>query len=93
MCKESLAVHVLQHQEMAGIAHEIERVLQSPTEMRILQPDQAVRLFYEFYAKTMARRWLVGSGSESWECTGLDKNHGPRERLFEQIIEESDESS
>ncbi len=51
--------HVLQHQEMAGMAQEIERVLQSPTEVRVSRSDEAVRLFYEFYAKTMVGgKWL-----------------------------------
>lgn len=51
--------HVLQHQEMAGMAQEIEEVLQSPTEVRISQSDQAVRLFYEFYTRTMVGgKWL-----------------------------------
>lgn len=56
---EERIAHVLQHQEMAGMAQEIERVLQSPTEVRISRVDQAVRLFYEFYAKTMVGgKWL-----------------------------------
>lgn len=51
--------HVLLHQEMIGMAQEIERVLQSPTEVRLSRLDQAVRLFYEFYAKTMVGgKWL-----------------------------------
>lgn len=51
--------HVLQHQEMAGMAQEIERVLQAPTEVRMSRSDQAVRLFYEFYARTMVGgKWL-----------------------------------
>lgn len=51
--------HVLQHQEMAGMAQEIERVLQSPAEVRVSRSDQAVRLFYEFYARTMVGgKWL-----------------------------------
>ncbi len=51
--------HVLQHREMTGMAQEIERVLQAPTEVRISRSDGAVRLFYEFYARTMVgRKWL-----------------------------------
>jgi bifunctional N-acetylglucosamine-1-phosphate-uridyltransferase/glucosamine-1-phosphate-acetyltransferase GlmU-like protein len=51
--------HILQHQEMTDMAQEIERVLQSPTEVRISRSDEAVRLFYEFYAKTMVGgKWL-----------------------------------
>ena len=45
--------HVLQHQEMAGLAQQIERVVQSPAEVRVSRSDHAVRLFYEFYARTM----------------------------------------
>lgn len=52
-------VHILQHQEMADMAEEIERVLQSPAEVRISRFDESVRLFYEFYAKTMVGgKWL-----------------------------------
>ncbi|MFZ1804661.1 MAG: hypothetical protein WAU05_12110 [Nitrospira sp.] len=51
--------HILQHQEMTDLAQEIERVLQSPTEVRISRSDESVRLFYEFYAKTMVGgKWL-----------------------------------
>ena len=51
--------HALQHQEMAGMAQEIERVLQFPTEVRVSRSDETVRLFYEFYAKTMVGgKWL-----------------------------------
>ncbi|WP_447969530.1 hypothetical protein [Nitrospira sp. M1] len=44
--------HILQHQEMAGMEAEIERVLQSPAEVRISRSDKTVELFYEFYAQT-----------------------------------------
>ena len=51
--------HILQHQEMTDMAQEIERVLQSPSEVRSSRSDEAVRLFYEFYAKTMVGgKWL-----------------------------------
>lgn len=51
--------HIFQHQEMTDMAQEIERVLQSPTEVRISRSDESVRLFYEFYAKTMVGgKWL-----------------------------------
>jgi hypothetical protein len=44
---------------MAGLAQEIERVLQSPTEVRVSRSDDTVRLFYEFYVKTMVGgKWL-----------------------------------
>jgi hypothetical protein len=45
--------------KMAGLAQEIERVLQSPTEVRVSRSDDTVRLFYEFYVKTMVGgKWL-----------------------------------
>ncbi len=51
--------HILQHQEMTDMAQEVERVLQFPTEVRISRSDESVRLFYEFYAKTMVGgKWL-----------------------------------
>ena len=51
--------HILQHQEMTDLAQEIERVLQFPTEVRISRSDESVRLFYEFYGKTMVGgKWL-----------------------------------
>lgn len=53
--------HILQHQEMTDLAQEIERVLQSPTEVRISRSDESVRLM-----SSMPRRWLVGNGSVSW---------------------------
>lgn len=37
--------HILQHQEMTDLAQEIERVLQSPTEVRISRSVSPVRLF------------------------------------------------
>lgn len=54
--------HILQHQEMAGMEPEIERVLQAPTEVRLSRSDDAVQLFYEFYAQTL----VGGNGSVSW---------------------------
>jgi hypothetical protein len=51
--------HILQHQEMAGMAVDIERVLQTPTEVRGSRSDATVRLFYEFYAQTrVGGKWL-----------------------------------
>ena len=52
--------HILQHQEMAEMEAEIERVLQSPAEVRVSRSDNTVQLFYEFYA-----RMLVGG---KWLC-------------------------
>ncbi len=51
--------HILQHQEMAEMESEIERVLQAPAEVRVSRSDNTVQLFYEFYAKTMVGgKWL-----------------------------------
>ena len=52
--------HILQHQEMAEMEAEIERVLQTPAEARMSRSDDSVQLFYEFYAQT-----LVGG---KWFC-------------------------
>ena len=44
---------------MAGMANELERVLQTPTEVRRSRSDDDVRLFYEFYAETrVGGKWL-----------------------------------
>jgi len=38
---------------------EIERVLQSPAEVRVSRTDTTVKLFYEFYARTrVGAKWL-----------------------------------
>lgn len=38
---------------------EIERVLQSPAEVRVSRSDDTVQLFYEFYAQThVGGKWL-----------------------------------
>lgn len=51
--------HILQHQEMVGMAADIERVLQTPTEVRVSRSDDMVQLFYEFYAQTrVGGKWL-----------------------------------
>lgn len=51
--------HILQHQELAGMETEIERVLQSPAEVRVSRSDDTVQLFYEFYAQTrVGGKWL-----------------------------------
>jgi hypothetical protein len=55
---EQLA-HILEHAEMAGMETEIEQVLQAPTEVRISRSDDTVRLFYEYYARTIVGgKWL-----------------------------------
>jgi hypothetical protein len=51
--------HILQHQEMADMEAEIERVLQFPAEVRVYRSDNTVRLFYEFYAQALVGgKWL-----------------------------------
>jgi hypothetical protein len=38
---------------------EIERVLQTPSEVRLSRSDDSVKLFYEFYARTqVGGKWL-----------------------------------
>lgn len=44
---------------MTGMGAEIERVLREPQLVRHSRSDKAVRLFYEFYAKTIVGgKWL-----------------------------------
>ena len=51
--------HILEHVEMRGMAAEIERVLREPQLVRRSRTDEAVRLFYEFYAQTIVDgKWL-----------------------------------
>jgi hypothetical protein len=51
--------HILEHPEMRGMAAEIEKVLREPQLVRQSQTDEAVRLFYEFYARTIVGgKWL-----------------------------------
>ena len=51
--------HILQHVELTDMESDVERVLQTPTEVRISRSDEGVRLFYEFYAQTRAGgKWL-----------------------------------
>jgi hypothetical protein len=51
--------HILEHAEMKDVAAEIERVLQQPQVVRRSRSDEAVRLFYEFYAQTIVGgKWL-----------------------------------
>ena len=44
--------HISEHVEMAGMEEELERVLQTPSEVRLSRSDDNVRLFYEFYTRT-----------------------------------------
>ena len=55
--------HILQHQEMAEMESEIERVLQAPAEVRVSRSDDTVQLF----TSSMRKRGLVGNGSASWQ--------------------------
>jgi len=58
LTNERLA-HILEHAEMKGMAAEIERVLREPQLVRRSSSDEAVRLFYEFYAQTIVGgKWL-----------------------------------
>lgn len=51
--------HILEHPEMKEMGAEIERVLTAPQTVRLSRSDDAVRLFYEFYARTIVGgKWL-----------------------------------
>lgn len=51
--------HILEHPEMIGLAEEVELVLRQPLLVRCSRTDDAVRLFYEFYAETIVGgKWL-----------------------------------
>ena len=51
--------HILERAEMKGMTAEIERVLRQPQLVRRSRSDTAVRLFYEFYARTIVGgKWL-----------------------------------
>ncbi len=51
--------HVLRHLEMVGMEQEIERVLESPGEVRVSRLDDTVELFYEYYTQTrVGGKWL-----------------------------------
>ncbi len=51
--------HILEHPEMRGMAAEIEKVLREPQWVRQSRSDEVVRLFYEFYARTIVGgKWL-----------------------------------
>ena len=54
--------HILEHREMNEMGAEIERVLRHPQLVRRSRSDEAVRLFYEFYAQ---RLW-VANGCALW---------------------------
>ena len=51
--------HILEHPEMSGLGGEIEQVLRTPQRVVRSRSDDAVRLFYEFYARTIVGgKWL-----------------------------------
>ena len=51
--------HILEHTEMMEMGAELERVLLQPQLVRRSRSDEAVRLFYEFYAQTIVGgKWL-----------------------------------
>jgi hypothetical protein len=51
--------HILEHPEMADMAAEIGHVLRAPQIVRRSRSDNAVRLYYEFYARTLVGgKWL-----------------------------------
>ncbi len=51
--------HILEHTEMKEMGAELERVLLQPQLVRRSRSDEAVRLFYEFYAQTIVGgKWL-----------------------------------
>jgi hypothetical protein len=51
--------HILDHPETKEMGAEVERVLLQPQLVRRSRSDQAVRLFYEFYAQTIVGgKWL-----------------------------------
>ncbi len=51
--------HILEHPEMKTMGAEIERVLLEPQLVRRSRSDESVRLFYEYYARTIVGgKWL-----------------------------------
>lgn len=51
--------HITEHPEMKAMEEEIDRVLRQPAFVRRSTTDEAVRLFYEYYAKTAVNsKWL-----------------------------------
>jgi hypothetical protein len=51
--------HILEHPEMKAMGEEIGRVLLQPQLVRRSRSDEAVRLYYEFYAQTIVGgKWL-----------------------------------
>jgi hypothetical protein len=51
--------HIWEHSEMKGMEGEIARVLSHPQLVRRSRTDETVRLFYDFYARTiLGGKWL-----------------------------------
>ena len=51
--------HIVEHPEMKELEAEIERVLLRPQLVRRSRSDEAVKLFYEYYAQTsVGGKWL-----------------------------------
>lgn len=51
--------HILEHPELSHLGSEIEQVLREPTEVRQSKSDNAVGLFYRYYARTVVGgKWL-----------------------------------
>jgi hypothetical protein len=51
--------HILEHPEMLGMEAGLERALRQPRLVRRSRSDAAVRLFYEYHARTqMGGKWL-----------------------------------
>ena len=51
--------HILEHAELTGMEDELERMLQTPNEVRRSRSDDNVRLFYAFYTGTrVGGKWL-----------------------------------
>jgi hypothetical protein len=51
--------HILERAEMQNMREEIIRTLQAPAEVRVSRSDLRVRLFYEFYSRTLVGdKWL-----------------------------------
>jgi hypothetical protein len=51
--------HILEHGEMKGLKAEIAKVLRHPQTVRRSRTDGSVRLFYEFYSRTiLGGKWL-----------------------------------
>jgi hypothetical protein len=51
--------HILDRSEMRNMRAQIIQTLQSPTDVRVSRSDATVRLFYEFYSRTLVGdKWL-----------------------------------